>query len=98
MKRPVDAKVWRVEGGKEPASFTTHFHAWYPPRSISNSSTPNLDLADSHLDESHLLVDISEILKKYSQKYTYDDLINRRFPEALDTSCLEVCFRLFYSE
>ena len=101
ITRPEKTKVWRINEFNEPLVFTTHFHAWFPRTpssfsSVNNNNNNNNNNNRNAKDESALLFDVEELLQKYHQKYTYADILARNFPKAIDTSCLEVRFYLFF--
>ena len=65
-----------VYEGKEPFVFTNCFHGWRMNKNHLISINNNMD-------------DCLTELLKYTQKYSYDDLINHRYPDGIDRSQLE---------
>jgi hypothetical protein len=68
--------IYYIRGGKgnEPACFTRHFHAWDP--------TPETN-------ENEGLILVSTCLAQYTRKYTYEELLNKRYPSGIDAANLE---------
>lgn len=64
-----------VTAGKEPLVFTSIFMAWNP--------LPVPHSLDSPLESG------TAYLAQYSVKFTYDDLVNKRYPAGVDTTRLE---------
>jgi advillin len=71
--RPKSSPVHLVEAGKEPLCFTAHFHGWRP--------------IPTEVDGA--LESVRDALAKFSQKYSFDDLVNKRYPAGIDTTKLE---------
>ncbi|ELP94890.1 villin, putative [Entamoeba invadens IP1] len=69
-------KCYIVQDGKEPFVFTNYFHGWRIAAKQVVSVRDNIK--DCH-DE----------LMKLSSKYSYDDLLHKRYPKELDKSRLE---------
>lgn len=71
--RPSSTDVLLVGAGSEPLCFTAHFHGWRPIPTEVESS----------------LASVRDELGKFTQKYSFDDLSNKRYPAGIDTTRLE---------
>eukprot|EP01132_Coremiostelium_polycephalum_P001564 gene1564-1983_t len=72
--------VYITYSGKEPYIFTCLFHGW----DYSKRKQPAGEVT---YDKDIVLA--KEILDQYTKKYSYDDLVNKRYPKGLDGSRLE---------
>lgn len=72
--RPRNGAVLRVLEGEEPASFTSLFHGWETNRVLQYDAG---------------LLPVSAALKEYTRRYSYEELVNKRFPQGIDESALE---------
>jgi hypothetical protein len=73
-----ESKIYSMHEGTEPLVFTCYFHGWDTAK-----------LAKKVQDYDDGLYSVSQALKELNRTYTYDDLLNRRYPKGLDTSRLE---------
>ena len=77
--------VLRVKDGEEPMVFSTHFQDW-EPRALKKGTVtvqPQPQTMEGGLD------DVKEILEVSNRKYSYEDLVNKRYPPGLDEQLLE---------
>eukprot|EP00727_Mastigamoeba_balamuthi_P006658 m51a1_g2612 putative villin headpiece domain containing protein (1566) ;mRNA; f:504052-510269 len=74
-QRPNSTPLLRVFEKQEPFVFTTHFHGW-------DSGT-----VQQKYDEG--LVDVAAVLLDYSRKYSYEDLVAKKYPKGIDETNLE---------
>ena len=81
-KRDEKTPVLRVKDGEEPFVFSTHFQDW-EPRAPKKGVAPAAQTMKGGLE------DVKAILEVSNRKYSYDDLVNKRFPQGLDESSLE---------
>ncbi|KYQ96706.1 villin [Tieghemostelium lacteum] len=79
QNRKANIPVYVTYHGKEPFIFTSLFHGWDFNKRPSNSPLS--------FDKEIILA--KDILELYTKKYTYDDLINKRYPKGIDGSRLE---------
>eukprot|EP01133_Synstelium_polycarpum_P007235 gene7235-8411_t len=72
-------KSYITYSGKEPFIFTTLFHGWdFTKRKEANALTYDSEV-----------VPTADILELYTKKYSYDDIVNKRYPKGIDGSRLE---------
>ena len=81
-KRPKTTPVLRVLDGKEPMIFSTYFHGW-DMRPVKSGLAPEVQTYDGET------VPAATVLEEYTRKYSYDDIINKRYPSGIDESRLE---------
>jgi len=75
--RPKDSPIWMLKSGEEPYVFTTHFHGWdYTKRKVPVSFNSGLS-------------SVRDALAQYNRKFTYDELVEKKYPKGIDTSRLE---------
>lgn len=81
-KRDVKTPVLRVKDGEEPLVFSTYFQDWEP-------RAPKKGVALVPQTMKGGLEDVKEILEVSNRKYSYNDLVNKKYPPGLDESTLE---------
>ena len=93
--RPRHVPCLRVVQHEEPITFTTNFHGWQdkPPAAAttktgarSQSKAPQQQAQRSYDGNT---MDVEGILKELNRKYSYKDLLEKRYPRGLDESALE---------
>eukprot|EP01105_Mastigella_eilhardi_P024241 TRINITY_DN629_c0_g1_i2.p1 TRINITY_DN629_c0_g1~~TRINITY_DN629_c0_g1_i2.p1 ORF type:complete len:1773 (+),score=466.32 TRINITY_DN629_c0_g1_i2:27-5345(+) len=72
--RPTETPIWHILQGSEPYVFTVYFHGWD---------------SQKHQSYDDNLTSVAIMLNEFNKNYSYDDLINKRFPKGLDESKLE---------
>ena len=97
--RPRHAPCLRVVQGAEPLVFTARFHGWQDKPAGTALSKSKGAAAASAAAKSKApppvrsydgdTVDVEAILKELSRKYSYEDLLAKKFPKGLDESALE---------
>eukprot|EP00026_Physarum_polycephalum_P000343 Phypoly_transcript_00343.p1 GENE.Phypoly_transcript_00343~~Phypoly_transcript_00343.p1 ORF type:complete len:1625 (+),score=418.05 Phypoly_transcript_00343:184-5058(+) len=76
-KRPADSPIWLLRIGEEPYVFTCHFHGWdFTKRKAALTYDGNIS-------------SVREALAQYNRKYTYQELVDKKYPKGIDTSRLE---------
>jgi hypothetical protein len=73
-KRPSPTPIFRVLDEAEPYYFTAHFHGWETKRTQSYDSD---------------LTPIDVVLREYTRKFSYEELLAKQFPKGIDESNLE---------
>ncbi|EKE38579.1 hypothetical protein ENUP19_0079G0023 [Entamoeba nuttalli] len=68
--------VYAIQDKKEPYVFTKYFQGWQKTKGQECSIKGNILLAE-------------EEYKKFFIKYSYDDLVNKKFPKGIDEQALE---------
>jgi len=92
--RPKKIPCLRVMQNEEPLTFTSVFHGWQekPPRtsttttSKSGSKQPSQPVKRSYDGNTS---DVVAILSELSRKYSYEDLLAKKYPKGIDESALE---------
>jgi advillin len=74
--RPKDCPVLLVTAKEEPLMFINHFHAWRPIPKDPSAFVATLKPA-------------AEELAKFTKSYTYQELVDKKFPAGLDTTKLD---------
>ena len=79
---------------EEPITFTTNFHGWQekPPAAATKNdirSQNSAPAAPTQRSYDGNTMDVEGILKELNRKYSYKDLLEKRYPRGLDESALE---------
>jgi len=77
--RSSKTQVYLVKAKEEPLAFAAHFQAWSPLPKV-HTDLETLPLA-------------REELAKFDMKYSFEDLVNKRYPPGIDTTKLEAYLR-----
>lgn len=88
-KRDENTPVLLVKDGEEPLVFSTHFQDWEPPCPKKGVVTTTITAAAKVQSMDGGLEDVKKILEVSNKKYSYDDLVNKRYPSSLDGTALE---------
>jgi len=89
--RPRKIPCLRVMQNQEPLIFTCVFHGWQekPPRAAAKPVSKQQQEPSPKRSYDGNTSDVAEILKELSRKYSYEDLLAKKYPKGIDESALE---------
>lgn len=81
--RGKDTPILRVMDFEEPLVFSTYFQGW-EQKPLKKGAPPPEQSYDGGM------ASVLETLEQYSRTYSYEDLVNKKYPKGLDETALEI--------
>ncbi|XP_052068531.1 advillin-like [Mytilus californianus] len=81
-----NTRLFQIKQGYEPSTFTSHFHGWDHNcwrSGIYKKESMNLDT------KTEQITTVQEELEKLDQNYSHEQLLLKRLPEGVDSTCKE---------